>query len=62
MKQSERVFVNDAFYAVIDNEGDSDVVYHRNGEFYMTGSNRTYSVDKFKYIGEKLDITFPTLK
>jgi len=37
------------------------VVYYSFGEFHATGDNGTYTVENFKWIGEKLDITFPEL-
>ena len=56
-----REFENDAYYPVIDELGDCNVVYHTFGEFHATGDNRTYTEESFKWIGEKLDITFPKL-
>jgi len=56
-----RKFENDAYYPVIDECGDHEVAYHSFGAFYTTGDDRTHTKENFKWIGDKLDITFPEL-
>jgi len=61
-----RKFENDAYYPVIlvsipSIKSYKAVAYHSFGAFYTTGDDRTHTKENFKWIGDKLDITFPEL-
>ena len=57
-----RIFEEDAYYPAILECGGDKVVAYYDGEFFHIHQAGEYILPhSFKWIGEKLDITFPTL-